>query len=85
MANRAPKNVVAQPCCPARAPRATFLARQHGRASYSMVVRIDVSLRFASLDARGFVGPLFFLQFIPKAFLSMRTQGFLLKVKQNTL
>jgi len=72
-ANCAPKNVVAQSCRAARAPRATFLAWQRGRVSYSMAVRVAVSLSFASLNARGFIRLLFFFQFIPKAFLSKKT------------
>jgi len=43
-----------------------------------------VFLYFALLDTRGFLEPLIFLEIALKVFLSIKTQGFLLKAGQNT-
>jgi len=43
------------------------------------------SFLISSFGSQGFIGPLMFLQVIPKALLSIKTRGFLLKVRHNTL
>jgi len=43
-----------------------------------------VFLYFAFLDARGFIGPLNFLEIAFEVFFSIEIQGFLLKARQNT-
>jgi len=46
-------------------------------------VSFAVFLRFAVLDVRGFLGPLIFLEIALDILLSIETQGFLLKRRQN--
>jgi len=38
---------------------------------------------FAFLDAQGLLGPLIFLEIALEVFFSIKTQGFLLKARQN--
>ena len=59
-----------------------LLSLQHDPAPH---LRGLGSLVLLSLVIRGFVEPLFFLEITSKAFLSIKTQEFLLKVRQNTL
>ena len=53
--------------------------------SCSMAVWSSVCLRSAFLSIRSFFIPLFLLKLTRKAFLSIKTQGLLLKNRQNTL
>jgi len=71
--------------------RTAARATTHGRASGARApmhpcrtpVPCAVFLCFAILDARGFLKPLMFLEIVLEVFLSIETQGFLLKRRQN--